>query len=188
VVAETLESLGCHLIDADQLGHEALQQPAIREQVVKHFGAAILDANGEINRRRLAAIVFADAVERQTLEGFVFPYIGGRIREEIDHGRQDVNARGIALDAAIMMETGWNKKCDFIIYVDVPREQRLERIRQRRGWTVKDLEGRERAQLSPEEKRARADAIVDNSGSLEATRIQVEELFQRLLKTTPTSV
>jgi dephospho-CoA kinase len=180
LVARILGEYGAHVIEADRLGHEALRQPPIREQVVRRWGPAILDDQGEVDRRQLAAIVFADPGERKALEALVFPWIERRIREEIAKAEQNPDTSMAVLDAAILLEAGWRQVCDFVIYVEAPREQRLERLAAQRGWSAKEVEARERAQLSLEEKAARADVVVDNAGDPAQTRKQVEQLVTKL--------
>jgi len=183
-VAAMLRECGGHVIDADQLGHEALRQPEIREQVTARWGNDILDETGGVSRRKLAAVVFSNPQERKALEDLVFPWIERRIREEIEKAKQDATVRFVVLDAAILLETGWGKACDVIVFVSVQRETRLQRICQQRGWSQKEVEAREQAQYSLEDKAARAHTVIDNCGDLSQTRKQVEALLQRLrLKT-----
>ncbi len=177
-LADELVKLGGHLITADKLGHEALRQVDIREKVIERWGRELLDATGEIQRRALGRIVFADAAELRELEAMVFPFIGKRIHEEIARANQDSRARFVILDAAIMMEAGWDKNCSRVIFVDTPKEIRLERLRRQRRWTAEELDSRENAQMAVEEKRRRADAIIDNSGGPEKARSQLQSLLR----------
>src|SRR5215207_699970 len=111
LVAASMQRLGGHLINADQLGHEALEQPDIKTRLVERWGNAILDAQGCTDRKKVGRIVFADAQELRTLESLVFPYIETRITEEIMRARRIGDVQFITLDAAIMLETGWRKNC-----------------------------------------------------------------------------
>jgi dephospho-CoA kinase len=178
-VATELAKHGGLVINADQFGHEALRQPELQRQVVAHFGQAILDAQGAIDRKRLGAKVFADGKELRALEAIVFPYIGQRIREEIDRSRHRAAVRFIVLDAAVMLEAGWNDDCDKLIFVDAPRSLRLERVRRQRGWSEADLQAREALQLPLEEKRRRADAVIHNDGAAAELGTQVESLLRQ---------
>jgi dephospho-CoA kinase len=179
LVAAEFAAHGGHLIVADQLGHQALRQPAVKAQIVARWGNAVLDATGEIDRKRLAAIVFADANERKTLEAMTHPVIGQRIREEIAQARCRPEVRLIVLDAAVMLEAGWHGVCDHLVFVDAPREMRLGRLTEKRGWALQELEKRERAQMPVDEKRRHADAIVDNSGAPAEVAGQVQRLMAR---------
>jgi dephospho-CoA kinase len=178
-VAAELAKHGARIVNADQLGHKALQQPPIRDELVRLWGREILDENGEIVRGRVARIVFADPMQRKTLEAVVHPYIGMRIREEIDKTRSDSRVKCIVLDAAIMLETGWNEVCDRLLYVHAPRAARLQRLAEQRGWTEKEVEARESAQISLTEKASRADGAIDNSASSESLAQQLEDLLRR---------
>lgn len=185
LVARLLAEHGGAVIDADRLGHEALAQPAIRDQVVQRWGTAVLAEGGAVDRRKLAAIVFADPGERQVLERLVFPWIERRMREEIARADFDPQTWLVVLDAAILLETGWSQVCDFVVFVNAPRDQRLQRVAAQRGWTAKEVAAREQAQLPVEEKAARADLVVENSGDLAQTRAQVEHLAAQLRHALP---
>jgi dephospho-CoA kinase len=176
-VAAEFARQGARVVNADQFGHEALRQPAIRDALVKRWGREILDESGEIVRGRVARIVFADETKRQTLETLVHPYIGQRIREEIDAAQADPSVRLVVLDAAIMLETGWDAMCDRLVYVHAPRDARLRRLADQRGWNAKEVDARENAQLSLTQKATRAHGAIDNSGSPEALARQVADLL-----------
>ena len=137
----------------------------------------MLDRQGDMDRPSLAAIVFADAEERRRLEAIVHPYIKRRLAEEVAAARSDPKVAVIVVDAAIMLEAGWSGACDRVVFVDAPREVRLQRLAQQRGWTEKDVKAREEAQLPLGEKRARSDAVIDNSGAAEHVQEQVEQLL-----------
>jgi len=175
LVAEAFVAHGGHVIAADRLGHEALRQPDIQAQIVARWGKQVLDAGGAIDRRRLAAIVFADTAERHALEAMTHPYIGRRLREEIAKARARPEVRLIVLDAAVMLEAGWQDVCAHRVFVDTPREVRAQRLQQR-GWSAQELENREKAQLPVDEKRRYADAVVDNSGTPDSVAAQVGAL------------
>jgi dephospho-CoA kinase len=125
----------------------------------------------------MGAVVFADSEERRKLETIVHPYIKRRLAEEVAAAQSDAKVAVIVVDAAIMLEAGWSGACDRIVFVDAPRAVRLQRLAQQRGWTGKELEAREDAQMPLGEKRARSDAVIDNSGAAERVQEQVEQLL-----------
>ena len=182
-VAEAFARRGAKVIVGDALGHEALRQPEIKAKLVERWGPEVLDADGEVNRRRVAGIVFAKTPrardELRALESLVFPWIERRAREEIAAARDDPAFRLVVLDAAVMLEAGWDRVCDRLVYVHAPREVRLGRLAAGRGWSAKDVEEREAAQLSLTEKATRADDAVDNSGSPGEVQRQVDDLLRR---------
>jgi len=177
-VASVFAERGARIISGDEAGHEALRQPDIRERIVQRWGRGVLDEHGEISRRKLGAVVFARADERQALEAMVFPWIERQLRDHIAGATADPAVTLVLLDAAIMLEAGWNKVCDAIVYVHAPRAIRLQRLAEQRGWTEKEVESREHAQLSLTDKVTRADFAVDNSGSLQQLTTQVDNLIR----------
>jgi dephospho-CoA kinase len=183
-VAAAFARHGARVISGDTLAHEALRQPEIRDRVAGRLGKGILDERGEIDRRRLAAVVFADPAERKVLEEMVHPWIKRRIREEVTAAEADPKVPLIVFDAAIMLEAGWDDVCDRLVYVDAPRELRLRRVAGQRGWTATEVEAREGAQLALTAKAARADHALDNSTTREHLCRQVDDLL-RLWGLTP---
>ena len=173
---------GGYLIAGDALGHEALRDEEIKRRVVERFGPGVLDENGVVQRRKLGTIVFGDSAELRALEAIVFPFIGKRIREEIPKAGAAMAgaAKFIVLDAAVMMEAGWDHNCDRIIYVDAPADVRRRRLLEKRGWSEMEIEARAKSQLPVEDKRRRADFVIDNSGSPEAMAPQVKRVLEEL--------
>jgi dephospho-CoA kinase len=173
-VADRLARRGGRVINADRIGHQALEHPPIKEQIVARWGDGVLDENGAVARRQLGAIVFASATERKALEALVHPWIGERIRAEIEAAQNDPAVPFVVLDAAIMLEAGWSGVCDRLIFVDVSREKRLARLQASRNWSASELEAREQTQLPLKEKASRADHVLTNEGSLEELHRQVD--------------
>lgn len=179
-VAAALVKHGGRVVAGDPLGHEALEEPIIRERVAEAFSERdILTSEGKVDRKKLGRVVFPSPVERTRLEHLVHPYIEERIREEIEEAVADPAVKFVILDAAIMLEAGWDDVCDKLIYVDAPRPVRLARIQSQRGWTDADLANREAVQMPPEKKKSRADVVIDNGGRPEETIAQVHELVRR---------
>src|ERR1019366_4888872 len=176
-VADAMRKLGGHVIAADPMGHAALKQPDIKAKLLNRWGDAILAENGDADRKKLAAIVFADPRELRALEALVFPYIEQRIITEIEQAKSRSHEKFIILDAAIMIETGWYRHCDKIIFVEAPREARLTRLKDKRSWSEADLLKRELAQMPLAEKQRHADAVIVNDGSIEKVSCQVQELL-----------
>ncbi|MBL9123288.1 MAG: dephospho-CoA kinase [Planctomycetaceae bacterium] len=182
VVAAELARLGAAILDADRAGHEVLALPDVATAIDARWGRQVRDAEGNLDRRALGRIVFAPgpAGERELefLEQLTHPRIGELLMRQVAGLIAD-GARALVLDAPVMEKSGWYGLCDRIVYVDAPREVRLARARQR-GWTEEEFVAREGAQESLEQKRGRADLVIDNSGSLDGTRAQVERWWQTL--------
>lgn len=175
--AAAMARRGGRIVDGDQLGHEALELPDVKRQLVERWGKQVLKPNGAVNRRAIAGIVFDQPAELKALEAMVFPHIGRRAREEIVAAQADPAVRFVVLDAAVMLEAGWAGACDRIVFVDASRGVRLARLAARSGWTQTEVAAREAAQLAPEAKRTRADAVLANDG----TPAELQEHVDRLL-------
>jgi len=184
-VARLLAERGAWVIEADRLGHEALEQPDIRRQVLERWGSQVADAQGKVDRRRLAAIVFARESERRALEQLVFPWIAQGIEREWQRAQRHPQVRVVVLDAAILLETGWGQRCDGVIFVDAPPHMRQKRAMAQRQWSAQEWAAREAAQWPVERKRAYARWVIDNSGSLEDLRLQVDRIWKQLTQEKP---
>jgi dephospho-CoA kinase len=178
-VARQFAERGAVILYADRVGHEVLREAAVVEQLVARWGPKILTAPGEISRSVVAKIVFAPGGEahRQFLNSVTHPRIAARLAAQLSELRQ-TNCPAAVLDAALLLEAGWDRLCDQIVFVDVPREQRLERA-QSRGWDAGELARRETTQLPLEEKKRRATVCLDNSGSFAELQAAVDVLVEK---------
>jgi len=173
--------LGCHLIESDQITHQLFEPgQAVHAAVVKQFGNRVLALDGTIDRRILGDIVFKDPQARAKLNSLVHPAITQRQQEWLnDMKAQDPH--GIAIvDAALMIEVGTYKNYDKVIVVTCSPEIQRERLRARSALSEEKIESRIRSQMANEEKAKYADFVIDNSGSVESTRVQVETVYQQL--------
>jgi dephospho-CoA kinase len=172
VVANMLRDLGAVVLDADKAGHAVLREPAIIAAVRKRWGDGILDASGQISRRAVAKIVFSagNEAERKFLEQLSHPRLEALLQEELTAIRNSPDPPPVVvLDAALLFEAGWDKLCDKILFVDAPRDIRLERAVSR-GWSTEQFAAREAAQLPVEEKRSRSHIVIRNARTLENIR------------------
>jgi dephospho-CoA kinase len=186
-VTRTLESLGAFVIHADPIGHEVLREPEVIAELLTRFPASIVDAStGQIDRTRVADLVFGDSTvavdNRRFLEGVVHPRIRSRIREHLRRLQEQGSHPVIVLDVPLLLESAWDSMCDRILFVDAAREDRLARAR-KRGWSVEDFERREQSQWPLDQKRTEASDILDNRGSLEELQDQVSRWWQRHVDT-----
>ncbi len=170
------------VLDADQLGHEALKSVAVRDALRLRFGPSIFGEDGFIVRSALAKEVFGDQPDkklaRHDLEAIVHPEISRQIQYAIDSASAH-GAELVLLDAAILLEAGWRSKCDLVVFIDTPDAVRLERVRVNRGWTQDELARREASQWSLQNKRRESDLIVTNDRDLEYAGRQLQELLQQ---------
>jgi dephospho-CoA kinase len=184
-VGEMFVALGAHLIQADAIAHQLMQPgEAVYQEVVQHFGAEILDQNGQINRARLAEAAFGKPSRIQELNQIVHPPVIRKHDEWMEEiGSSDPHAIAI-VEAALVLEAGLVDHFDRIIVVTCRPDQRIERWAQRMKVDTetsrKEVVRRMAAQLPDEEKIKVADYVIDNSGSLEATSFQVQVVHQEL--------
>jgi dephospho-CoA kinase len=182
-VARRLGQLGAAVISADEVGHAVLDEPEVRAALTERWGGAVLDAAGRIDRRAVARRVFAPPPdgprELAFLEQWTHPRIGARLHQQLDAlaGRKDV--RVVVLDAAVLYKAGWDAHCDILIFVDADAGTRAARARQR-GWSDAQWRAREAAQPDLARQRARADVVLDSSGTLAHLVAQVEDFWQSL--------
>lgn len=184
-VARAFGELGCHVIEADELGHQAMKRGgAAYGAVVEAFGREILDAQGEIDRRLLAARVFQAPQELARLNAAVHPAVFEAARQRMDAiEAREPNAIVIYV-AAILIESGHYREVDKIIVVTCPREQQIERALERPGATLPAVLARLDHQMPPEEKRSYADYLIDTGGTKEETVRQTEEVYRDLRRLT----
>lgn len=174
-VGAALADLGCHLIEADQLGHQVLAPGgAAHDAVLREFGT--------VNRRELAAIVFSDPGRLEALNAIVHPAV---------YAREDEIMRSLPADsiavvaAAILVETGSYKRLDCLILTVCSREQQIARAMERPGAILKDVLARLNRQMLLEEKRKYADYVIDTSGTKEETLAQTAALYRILRERIP---
>ncbi len=191
VVGEMFVGLGAHLTLADEIAHQLMQPgQAVYQQVVEHFGAGILNADGSVNRSRLAEAAFGSpATGNQTprvqqLNQIVHPAVIRRQEEWMEEvGRRHPHAIAI-VEAALILEAGVAKRFDRLVVVTCRPEQRIQRWAQRlkvdEETARREVMRRMAAQLPDEEKIKAADYVIDNSGSLDKTKEQVSAVFSKL--------
>jgi dephospho-CoA kinase len=180
-VATELARLGCHVIEADVLGHAVLLPDGeAYEAVIEEFGTAILDAGDSIDRSALAAIVFSDAGKLARLNALVHPAVRERSRREFHAvAASDPHTIGIYA-AAILIETEGYKELDKLIVAACPREKQIERALTRPGATEADVKARIERQMPLSKKLEFADYIIDTGGTKEETLSQTIMVFEDL--------
>jgi dephospho-CoA kinase len=180
-VGKMFVELGCHVIDSDSITRELFKPgQKVRALVAAAFGPAVVAPDGSIDRKALGELVFNDDGLRQKLNGIVHPAIIQRQKKFMEVA-SSIDPDGIALvDAALMIEAGTYKNYDKLVVVMVTPEIQRKRLRDRSGLTDEQIEARIAAQLPMTEKAKFADYIVENSGTVDETRRQVEEIYYQL--------
>jgi dephospho-CoA kinase len=184
VVAAMFGELGAHVLQADTLAHK-LYQPGepVYQEVVKRFGQEIVQEDGTIDRKRLAALAF-DGGRVEELNRIVHPAVLRRQEHWMFEVRQKEPHAVVIVEAALIFEAGAARQFDKVIVVTCRPEQKVARLAQRGGIREEEarteMERRSKVQLSDEEKIRRASYVIDNSGSLDLTRNQVQRVFWEL--------
>ncbi|OGP89740.1 MAG: dephospho-CoA kinase [Deltaproteobacteria bacterium RBG_16_48_10] len=180
-VSNVLREEGAYLIDADQIAREIVRpHTPTWQELIKTFGEDILQKDGSIQRKKLAAIVFSNPEKRSLLNQLLHP----RIREETQRrlkviGQSDPEAI-VVVDAALLVETGDYREMDRLIVVHSTEALQMERLREREGVSPEEAQRMVSAQMPLEEKLKVADFVIRNEGSLEETRRKAKEVFQEL--------
>jgi len=176
-----LRELGAVVLNADQIGHQVYAPggPAYQE-VVAAFGPQVLAADGSVDRRRLAGIVFQDPQALQRLNAITHP----RIREGIRQRLRELASQGTrvaVVEAALLLEAGWDDLVDEVWVTVCPPEVAARRAAERSGISLEEALARVRAQMSNEERVRRAQVVINTDTDLAKTREQVEQEWARLM-------
>lgn len=183
-VARIFAELGAHVIDADKIVHDLYRKgEPVHAELVERFGPAILAADGEIDRARLAALAF-EGGRVQELNAIVHPAVGRKQNEWLALvARGDANAIAM-VEAALTLESGGKSRYDKVIVVICQPEQKVARYAKRAGIAAAaaraEVERRTKAQMTDQEKARLADFVIENSGDLEQTRAQVVKIYGEL--------
>ena len=179
-VAAMLREMGFAVLDADSLAHKLIEpgQPA-HDAVVREFGPSVLDPGGRVDRTKLAAMVFADRAKLDRLNAIVHPPVKEAILRQLDEWARNGTRDAAFVEAALLVEAGYQKNLDGLVVAWSTPEQQFERLRAR-GLSDDEARRRIAAQLPVAEKLRYATEKIDCSGSLEDTHRQVETLAAKL--------
>jgi dephospho-CoA kinase len=180
-VSDMLRAKGAEVVYADQVGHEVYRPGTeVWDEVVAAFGREVLSADREIDRRKLGAIVFADAEARRRLNAITHPPMRRLMAERLDELRRR-GVRVAVLEAALLIEAGWVDLTDEVWLTLVPPAVAGQRLVERDGFSQRDAEARIASQLSNEERLKHADVVIDTDCSLAEVARRVDELWEGLV-------
>ena len=176
-VSRMLQELGAEIIDADLVGHEAYQpHTETWEAVVEAFGEGILQPSGEVDRRKLGAIVFSDSEALARLNAIMHPRMYKMLERRLDALRAQ-ETRVAVVEAAVLIEGGWQPLMDEIWVAAADEDVVVERVSRRNNLTEDEVRSRIRSQLSNEERAKHATAVIKNNVGLEDLHQRVQELW-----------
>lgn len=181
LVARQMAALGCAVIDADALAKQALDEPQVMRQITSWWGSGVLSQDGRIDRGKVATIVFTDRAELDRLEALLHPRVFARRDALRQEALGDERARAVVEDCPLLLETGLDRECDVLVFVDAPLEVRLARVREERDWSQQELDRREKNQTPLDIKRLKADYVISNDAGeahcLEQTRRVLSQII-----------
>lgn len=182
-VSSILSELGAMVIDADIVAREVVQKGLPAWQQLKDtFGEEYFLSNGELNRRKLGQLVFSHPSELDKLNSITHPAIKAKIEERIN----DLKVQGyngiLVVDAALLLEAGWETMVDQVWVVDAPIEKRIERLMNRDNLTRDQALSRINSQMSQQERIAKADKIIYNNSNIDSLKEQVLRIWHETLK------
>ena len=186
-VAKIFAAEGCCVVSADDLVHRAYKEDRVKDTLRNWWGNLIFDSAGNLDRSVVARKIFTNEVERRRLEAFIHPIVNGAREILMREAALNSATQAFIWDTPLLVETGVNRKCDAVIFVDTPREIRLARLAESRGWSADELDRREKSQAALETKRAVSHYVISNDGNEARTRDQAILILTRILEKSPTS-
>lgn len=179
-VAQTLAELGAVVINADKLGHELLQpRTQTSMEIANTFGKSVVGRNGEIDRKKLGRMVFADAEKLNKLNRIMHPRIYNIVSHKIDEYRRS-GAGVVVVEAALLIEAGWRPILDQVWVTIAPESIVAKRLKKARGLNEEQFLARLRTQMPQKEKAKLADVVLDTDCPLSELRDKVAKLWQKL--------
>lgn len=184
--ARRFAELGAYVYSADEIAREALDPgAACYPAVVRFFGHSILKKDGNIDRKALSQIVFSDEKQRARLNEIVHPYVIGELLARAKRDLANRDTAVVLFDVPLLFESGLDQRMDRTILVVCDEPERVRRILERDKISPEQALARIRAQMPEEQKRLRADYILDNNGSTKDLLRQVDALYQLLQSEEP---
>lgn len=180
-VARMMVRLGATVLDADQTAHDVLADLDVVETLRDWWGDSVVGNDGRIDRQRVAQIVFEEVGQRRRLEALIHPRILARWAEVLERCQGDPSVtKAVVIDAPLLFESGADEYCDVIVFVEVREEVRARRVEETRGWSLEELQRREKLQKSLDFKKDNADYTVENNSSESDLRRCVERVFSTI--------
>ena len=180
-VANEFAKLGCAVVDADKIAHRLLDEAGVREEIVGLFGQQIVDPAGKIDRGKLAKVVFADPEKLLLLNKTIHPLVLKETEQLIRRHNSQSRVKAIVLDMPLLLEEGWETRCDRLIFVECDPRIRAERAKKMGIFDENQLKVRENSQISLDKKVGVADNIIENNSGFSALVRQVANIFSSVL-------
>jgi dephospho-CoA kinase len=187
-VARMLGEEGCLVINSDEQVSEVYRDEQVKRILRDWWGDEVVGADGQVNRRAIAARVFRDPAQLKRLEGLIHPRVHAARESAMAGASRDPSIKAFIWDTPLLFETGLNAQCDAVVFVEAPLSTRLERVKSR-GWDAAELARREKSQWPLDKKREISDYVVQNTAEAgfapdrlrSLVRSQVRDVLSRIL-------
>lgn len=172
------KACGAATVDADVIARQVVEPGTVGlKRIEEHFGKAYVRADGRLDREKLGRLIFSDTEKRKALNDLLHPLIRAEIERQMAQLERQTPERPVIADIPLLVENGLTDWFRRMIVVYVPEEIQLRRLMRRNGWSEQEAKQRIAAQMPLKEKKKYADYVIDNSGSLENTKQQVERIW-----------
>ena len=186
-IARLFGENGCLVLNADDHVRELYRDPQIRETLRQWWGDGVFNSLGEVDRRAVARIIFADDAQRKRLETLLHPRVDEVRKTAMRAAAGDAQVLAFVWDIPLLFEVGLHARCDALVFVDTPIEQRLRRVRETRGWDETELVRREKLQRPLDNKRRMSNYIIQNTADVGFAAAQVRDVLSKILANVPTT-
>ncbi|OHB49867.1 MAG: dephospho-CoA kinase [Planctomycetes bacterium GWF2_41_51] len=180
-VAAQFEAMGAAVIDADRIAKELLHNPQVKQQIRNTFGGSVFDSAGDIDKQKLSAAVFDNPSSVKAINSIIHPRVMEKTELLIEQYQADAGIIAVVLDIPLLMEVGWEKRCDKLVFVDCDENIRLKRASKRQFFNENLLKKREKFQISLDNKKKISHYIINNNDDLSELTKQISEIFPALI-------
>jgi dephospho-CoA kinase len=180
-IAALFATQGCAVIDSDADAHLVLQSESVRQELRQWLGDGVFLADGSVSRKAVGSRVFITPADIERLNALIHPRVAALRELSMQKYLAAPGIRAIIWDTPLLFEVGLDKACDALVFVKVPREVRLERVRKSRGWTSDELDKRENFQFALDKKAKLSDYCVNNTGDSASSLRQVQQVLSQIL-------
>jgi len=167
--------------DADEIAHKYLDKTSVKSKIIAGFGKEIINPDSSINRKKLAEIAFSTKEKIALLNDIIHPMVMKEVEQRIEQYKNDQNTKAIILDMPLLLEVGWENRCDKLIFVDSNENIRVQRAKTLDICNKKQFKLREKFQISLDNKKNIADNVINNSSDISELRRQVFNIFSSIV-------
>jgi dephospho-CoA kinase len=180
-VSNQFANLGCAVIQADKIAHDVLEEQGIIDTISAVFGSDIVSSDGTVDRSKLAARVFEDSEQLEKLQTIVHPPVVEISERLLTQYLSSPSIPAVILDVPLLLESGFDKRCNVLIFVESPDDLRFQRAAARKGLSEDQIKKRENFQISLDKKKQIAHYIIKNNSDLLVLAEQVVQIFSTMM-------